>query len=201
MEVQNEFGLSDRREILLRALRKGRSFPGPGLPGGQRPWARAARTFRPKAASNQRKELARGTRLLPATKSRSVRSGRRIPRRLIIDIESVDEFFHTAEKEIEEVLRNPPPRPLEKLSFSSATRLRRVLTPRRQFLVRVIRRKVPQSVYALAKMLGRDRKTVSEDLKVLAQLGLVKLVKMRVGGRLCVVPCVPYDEIEIRMKI
>lgn len=118
-----------------------------------------------------------------------------------MEVTSPDKYLESLRKDIEGVLKQPPARPLEKLGFASTRGLRSALTPGRQLLVRVIRRKQPHSVYALAKMLGRDRKTISEDLQVLARFGLVKFVKKRIGGRRCVVPHVPYDEIEIRVKI
>ena len=71
-------------------------------------------------------------------------------------------------------------RPVKKrggLFFASIDAVRKVLTPNRMRLLRVIKRNKPASLYELAKLLHRDLKNVTQDISFLEDLGLVDLAK------------------------
>ena len=84
--------------------------------------------------------------------------------------------------------------------FTSLEAVRKVLTPRRLELLRVIRQGRPDSVYQLARLVGRDFKNVHADVHTLASYGLVSLKKARAGRRPSV-PRVPFSTIELRIAV
>ena len=90
----------------------------------------------------------------------------------------------------------------EGVSFTSIEAARNFLTPTRLALLRAVRRRQPGSVYALAKMVGRDLKNVQQDLKILEQHGLIKLASGRGRGKRAVtVPTALCREIALRIAI
>jgi len=59
--------------------------------------------------------------------------------------------------------------------FTSLEAFRKALTPRRLDLLHLIREQEPASLHELARCSGRNIKNVSDDVKYLAQVGLVDL--------------------------
>ncbi len=59
--------------------------------------------------------------------------------------------------------------------FTSMEAFRKVLTVQRMNLLRLIREKKPASLHQLARLARRNIKNVSDDVKYLAQVGLVEL--------------------------
>lgn len=86
------------------------------------------------------------------------------------------------------------------ISFESIEGLRNVLTKRRLELLSVVRRKKPQSVYELSKLLNRDLKSVNTDLKVLKENDFVEFKKIN-HGRQRLIPVVEFDKIDIMVKV
>ncbi len=84
--------------------------------------------------------------------------------------------------------------------FTSLEAARKVLTPKRLQLLRAIRQGRPNSVYQLARLIGRDFKNVHADVHALAAYGLVSLKKARAGRR-PTVPRVPFSAIEFRIAV
>jgi len=84
--------------------------------------------------------------------------------------------------------------------FTSLEAARKVLTPKRLQLLRVIRRIRPESVYQLAQLVGRDFKNVHADVQALAAYGLVSLKKTQAGRR-TTAPRVPFSAIEFRVAV
>src|SRR5665213_4341356 len=68
---------------------------------------------------------------------------------------------------------HPPKTMIDVLSFSSLEAMRKVFTPKRLELLQAIRQERPASIYALAKMTGRDLRNVQDDVAMLARLDLV----------------------------
>ena len=66
------------------------------------------------------------------------------------------------------------PEPLDVLSFADLSLLLKTLTPARMDLLKRLARAGPQSIYALAKLLGRDYKNVHTDVSRLSELNLVE---------------------------
>jgi predicted transcriptional regulator len=86
------------------------------------------------------------------------------------------------------------------INFTSYEAMRKVLTPRRLELLHTIKEKSPQSVYELARLLGRDLKNVNDDLAILTNIGLVEL-RGATTGRKKVVPWVTVDKIQVEITV
>lgn len=86
--------------------------------------------------------------------------------------------------------------------FTSIEAARSLLTPHRLDLLHAIRTTRPGSIYALAKIVGRNLKNVQEDLRLLQNYGLVQMRKGRgIGKRLVKVPRAKFGEIALRIAI
>jgi predicted transcriptional regulator len=68
-----------------------------------------------------------------------------------------------------------------RLFFTSPEALRRFLTPKKLELIRLIRKRHPNSINELAALAHRDFKRVYQDVRSLTDAGLVDLTKN--GGR------------------
>jgi len=68
-----------------------------------------------------------------------------------------------------------------RLFFTSPEALRRFLTPKRLELIRLIRKRHPNSINELAALAHRDFKRVYQDVRSLTDAGMVDLMKN--GGR------------------
>ena len=108
------------------------------------------------------------------------------------DLDEVVEAFKKIERreEFEE----------EKIVVESLDVLRKILTPERMRILQVIKNEKPNSIYELAKLLGRDRAAVIRDLEVLQKIGLVKISEEK-DERGRKKPIVPYDEIVVKIPV
>ena len=88
----------------------------------------------------------------------------------------------------------------EGIFFDSIDTMRAVLTNNRLLILKTIREHHPQSVYELAKILGRDLKNVNQDLKMLADIGLVILEKAETDKKR-VIPHVDYNKILLEIPV
>jgi predicted transcriptional regulator len=94
-----------------------------------------------------------------------------------------------------------PKGPREEAGFTSLEAARNFLTRERLALLRAIRTRHPESLYELAKMVGRDFKNVQEDIRILERHGLVQIAKRPRGGRKVKVPRVVFEEIALKIAI
>jgi len=88
----------------------------------------------------------------------------------------------------------------EGLYFESIDTMRAILTNKRLLILKTIKEKEPNSIYELAKILGRDLKNINQDLKLLADVGLVILEKMDKDKKR-VVPHVDYSKILLEIPV
>ena len=88
----------------------------------------------------------------------------------------------------------------EGIYFDSIDTMRSVLTDKRLSILKTIREQQPKSVYELAKMLGRDLKNVNQDLKLLADVGLVTLEKAETDKKR-MIPHVDYGKILLEISV
>ncbi len=81
--------------------------------------------------------------------------------------------------------------------FTNIEAFRKAITPRRLELLNIIKATKPGSINELALLARRNIKNVSQDIKLLAQVGLleIKEVQNRVA------PQVDYDEIDLRIAV
>jgi predicted transcriptional regulator len=84
--------------------------------------------------------------------------------------------------------------------FVSVEAMRRVPTPSRLTLLHLIRTRHPRSIAALAKLIRRDFKNVHADLKLLANLGLVRL-ESGAHMRNFITPTVAYERIQFEIAV
>ncbi len=122
-------------------------------------------------------------------------------KRLNLKVEPKAQFFDRVGKKLSAVDKGQSPGPLEEaLSFESLEAFRKILTPKRMELLRLIRHERPSSLYALAKLARRDLKNVRDDIALLKKLGLVDLRSDR-NVRAVVIPRVNYDELKVAIAI
>lgn len=82
------------------------------------------------------------------------------------------------------------------LYFTSMEAFRKALTPKRLELLHVIKTQKPVSINQLARLAGRNIKNVAEDVKFLAQVGLVETT-----GDRALAPRVDYEEIRLKIAV
>lgn len=83
------------------------------------------------------------------------------------------------------------------VNFEDPSDLRALLTNRRIELLRSVMTDPPESIRGLADRLGRDVKSVHDDLGVLADYDIVHFEQAGRAKR----PFVPYDTIEVSLEI
>ena len=79
--------------------------------------------------------------------------------------------------------------------FTSLQAIAKVLSPARLELLGAILKLHPESIYALAKAVGRDFKNVHSDVKMLAEVGLLEL--KATGKRDAFMPIAKYSGFEV----
>jgi predicted transcriptional regulator len=86
--------------------------------------------------------------------------------------------------------------------FENLDAFRKILTEKRLELLHVVKRDKPDTIHELSRLLGRDVKNVSDDLKYLSDLGLVSLDKSaHVGEGRRISPRVRYEKIRLEISI
>ena len=89
----------------------------------------------------------------------------------------------------------------EGYDFEGLSALRRLLSNERARLLHVLKTQKPGSIYELAKKLGRNFKTVSDDIKLLERFGLIKLVAEKTKNRKRHRPELVAETLNISLKI
>ena len=85
--------------------------------------------------------------------------------------------------------------------FEDISTLRTLFSNEKSRLLHITKSKKPTSMYQLAKMLGRDFKSVSDDIKLLEKFGFIDLVMEKTGKRKRLKPVVIADSINVEIKI
>lgn len=81
--------------------------------------------------------------------------------------------------------------------FTNLDAFRKALTQKRLELLHAIRLEKPASLQQLARIVHRDIKNVSTDVKYLSQIGLVELKEQNN----CLYPIVDYERIELDIAV
>ncbi len=84
---------------------------------------------------------------------------------------------------------------------SDVSVLRHLLSNEKSRLLHITKTKQPESIYALAKLLGRDFKAVRHDIKILEQFGFIELISSHKQGRERLKPVVDLDRLVINIDI
>jgi len=85
--------------------------------------------------------------------------------------------------------------------FKGLASLRSLLSNEKARILHAIKLRNPKSIYHVAKIVQRDFKSVSEDIKMLEQFGFIDLVKEKTGNRQRLKPVLIVDTIKIELKI
>ena len=85
--------------------------------------------------------------------------------------------------------------------FSGISALRQLLSNERARILHTIKEKQPTSIYHLAKILGRDFKSVRQDIRLLERFGFVELDAKAVGKRDTLKPVIIVDKVNITVNL
>ena len=85
--------------------------------------------------------------------------------------------------------------------FSGIAGLRQLLSNERARLLSTIKNKKPNSMYRLAKILGRDFKSVRQDVRLLERFGFIELDADTKGKREMLKPVLAVDKIVITIEV
>jgi predicted transcriptional regulator len=87
------------------------------------------------------------------------------------------------------------------LDFSGISALRQLLNNEKARILHTIKTQKPNSIYELAKKLGRNFKAVRDDIKLLERFGFVELIEEKTKNRVRHKPEIVADSITINIKI
>ena len=102
-------------------------------------------------------------------------------RKTEIRVERVDEFFERGRTLAQLADRGRPIPPGKVVAFDDIESLLRVLTQKRVLLLRQLR-ETPSSISDLARMLKRDRSSVTRDVQMLGRLGVLHVTEKPLPG-------------------
>jgi len=85
--------------------------------------------------------------------------------------------------------------------FSDIKLLRNLLSNEKARILYTLKSKNPKSIYALAKFLGRDFKSVREDIKVLERFGFIEFHAEKTGKRESLKPVLIINKLQIIIDI
>lgn len=85
--------------------------------------------------------------------------------------------------------------------FESLLALRQLLSNEKARILHVVKYEKPQSIYELAKKLGRGFKSVNDDIKLLERFGFIELFEEKTKNRIRHRPEIVVDTIKINLKI
>jgi len=89
----------------------------------------------------------------------------------------------------------------ENYDFSGISALRQVLSNEKARILNVIKNENPNSLYELAKKLGRNFKSVHDDIKLLERFGFVQIIEEKTKNRIHHRPKLVTDSITIHIKL
>lgn len=89
----------------------------------------------------------------------------------------------------------------EKTHASEIANLRQILSDEKARILHICKTKKPESIYTLAKLLGRDFKAVRQDIKILENFGFIELVSSYKQGRERLRPIVDADKVVITINL
>lgn len=85
--------------------------------------------------------------------------------------------------------------------FEGISALRHLLSNEKARLLHVVKTENPGSIYELSKKLGRNFKSVMEDIKLLERFGFIELVEEKTKNRKRHKPEISVDTVTIHLKI
>jgi len=85
--------------------------------------------------------------------------------------------------------------------FSDIKLLRNLLSNEKARILYTLKSKSPNSIYSLAKLLGRDFKSVRDDIKVLERFGFIEFHAEKTGKRESLKPVLIINRLQIIIDI
>ncbi len=89
----------------------------------------------------------------------------------------------------------------KKYESSEISRLRSMFSNEKARILNVLKTKQPNSIYELAKILGRDFKSVRQDISLLEEFGFIEMIPIHKGKREKLKPILVIDELKINIQI
>ncbi|HRZ85689.1 MAG TPA: hypothetical protein P5277_02815 [Candidatus Paceibacterota bacterium] len=91
----------------------------------------------------------------------------------------------------------------QEYNYDDMALLRKLLSNEKARILNVIKIQKPTSIYALAKFLGRDFKSVRDDIIILKKFGFVELIeeKNKTGQRISHKPVITANTINIIIRL
>ena len=117
-----------------------------------------------------------------------------------LEIQSEEVFVKESVQALKSVAAGKRIKPDSVIAFDSLKTMRKFITDERLRILKAVRRYHPASIYALAKILKRDTKNVSDDVRYLSELGLLKLEKTK-DGRSKTKPVMEYEKILVEISV
>lgn len=122
-------------------------------------------------------------------------------RQILIEVKTLDKMaaeFKRVWKKAAKGESAPPA--VETICFERIEDMQRFLSPERIRLLNAVHERRPASILALAKLLERDRKNVTEDVKMLEAVGLIER-KVTKKERNKIELIVNYDRIRLEIAL
>jgi len=116
-----------------------------------------------------------------------------------IGIKSIEEVPRDTLEVMKKVERGEKMKPVKEpeVYFTSFEAFRKALTPKRLELLHLIKAKHPSFIIELARIAKRDVKNITDDVKYLAQIGLV--VKKETNRKTA--PVIAYDKLLLEIAV
>ena len=125
---------------------------------------------------------------------------KRHPKDVRVSIKTKEDLFNEVKEVWGKLERGEQVKKHEGISFENIEAMRKILSEERLRILKTIKKEHPKSIYELAKFLNRDIKNTFDDVKFLAQIGLIELKKTK-EGREKTVPKVNYDRILLEIPV
>ncbi|MBI5192495.1 MAG: ArsR family transcriptional regulator [Nitrospirae bacterium] len=119
---------------------------------------------------------------------------------ITIRIKSLEEILEEAKGVMEAIEKGDKVKKHKGISFADIDTMQKILTKERLRILKTIKHKNPNSIYELAKILGRDIKNTYDDVVYLSDMGFIELKRVK-EGREKIVPSIPYNEILVKIAV
>ncbi|MBU0628085.1 MAG: ArsR family transcriptional regulator [Nanoarchaeota archaeon] len=114
-----------------------------------------------------------------------------------VEIKPLSEVLGDAARVMSAARKGEHIKPKKGMSFGDVESFRQFFTPKRIELLQVIKHKQPESIYELAKLTGREFKSVVTDMKILEKYGLIDTKKTPIKGGYKIRPIFDYDKLSV----
>ena len=120
-----------------------------------------------------------------------------------VEIRSLKSVLKETADVMKKIRKGEKDKPKFGLSFPDIEDFRKFFTPKRLELLKIIKKTKPNSIYELSKKLNRDIKSVTTDLHILKDYGLLELEKKvnKNNKSYKVKPVFNFDKITMSVEI